>query len=186
MGQRESDLVQSIADTMWRLKRIPCLENAIFAQGHMEFAEAFNHHDASLRAGMIEVQTFMKYEKQLRNLQLQESRLARRREKEMAELRQLQQERRCKERRERKRSKPRPGSTWRRRKPINPLIPSRMGSFFQPPKSSSTSPLFVPEICPVPVSKGAPNKPRKVTRNDYCWLAQSRRPCSASSAIASA
>jgi hypothetical protein len=83
---------------MWRLKRIPCLENAIFAQGHMEFAEAFNRHDASLRAGMIEVQTFIKYEKQLRNLQLQESRLARRREKEIAELRQLQQERRSKER----------------------------------------------------------------------------------------
>jgi hypothetical protein len=83
---------------MWRLKRIPCLENAIFAQGHMEFAEAFNRHDAPLRAGMIEVQTFIKYEKQLRNLQLQESRLARRREKEIAELRQLQQERRSKER----------------------------------------------------------------------------------------
>ncbi len=98
VGQRESDLVQSIADTMWRLKRIPCLENAIFAQGHMEFAEAFNQHDAPLRAGMIEVQTFIKYERQLRNLQLQESRLARRREKEIAELRQLQQERRSKER----------------------------------------------------------------------------------------
>ncbi len=98
VGQRESDLVQSIADTMWRLKRIPCLENAIFAQGHMEFAEAFNQHDAPLRGGMIEVQTFIKYERQLRNLQLQESRLARRREKEIAELRQLQQERRCKER----------------------------------------------------------------------------------------
>ncbi len=94
LGARECDLVQSIADTAWRLKRIPCLETAIFAQGHIEFGEAFNHHDPSLRASMIEVQTFFKYEKQLRNLQLQESRLARRREKELAELRQLQQERR--------------------------------------------------------------------------------------------
>ena len=42
---------------------------------------------------MIEVQTFVKYEKQLRHLQLQESRLVRRREKELAELRQLQQAR---------------------------------------------------------------------------------------------
>jgi len=37
------------------------------------------------------------YEKQFKNLQLQESRLARRREREMAELRQLQQERKSKE-----------------------------------------------------------------------------------------
>ncbi len=97
VGQPETDLVQSIADTIWRLKRIPSLEAALFAQGHIEFAEAFNQHDPSLRAGMIEVQTFIKYEKQLRNLQLQESRLVRRREKETAELRQLQQERERKE-----------------------------------------------------------------------------------------
>ncbi len=103
VGQRESDLVQSIADTIWRLKRIPSLEAALFAQGHIEFAEAFNQHQPALRAGMIEVQTFIKYEKQLRNLQLQESRLVRRREKEIAELRQLQQERERKEQeRERK------------------------------------------------------------------------------------
>jgi len=98
LGARECDLVQSIADTTWRLKRIPCLESAIFAQGHIEFAESFNQHDPSLRASMIDVQTFMKYEKQLRNLQLQESRLVRRREKELAELRQIQQERKAWER----------------------------------------------------------------------------------------
>ncbi len=96
-GARECDLVQSIADSAWRLKRIPCLETALFAQGHIEFAEAFNDHDPALRAGMIELQTYLKYEKQLRNLHLQESRLARRREKEIAELRQLQQERRAAE-----------------------------------------------------------------------------------------
>jgi len=93
IGARECDLVQSIADSAWRLKRIPGLETAIFAQGHIEFAEAFNHHDPALRPSMIELQTFLKYEKQLRNLQLQESRLARRRQKELAELRQLQHER---------------------------------------------------------------------------------------------
>ena len=97
VGQRESDLVQSIADTAWRLRRIPALEAAIFSRGHVEFAESFNEHDASLRSGMIELQTFLKYEKQLRNLQLQEARLARRRERETAELRSLQQERKTKE-----------------------------------------------------------------------------------------
>ncbi len=93
MGQRECDLAQSIADTAWRLKRIPGLVMAIFARGHVEFAGSFQQHDPSLRPGMIELETFIVYEKQLRNLQLQEARLSRRREKETAELRQLQQER---------------------------------------------------------------------------------------------
>ena len=42
---------------------------------------------------MIELQTFLTYEKQLRNLQLQEARLHRRREKDVAALHKLQQER---------------------------------------------------------------------------------------------
>src|SRR5690242_15437578 len=46
---------QSIADTIWRLHRIPALEAAIFARGHVEFAEAFNDHDPSLRSSMIEL-----------------------------------------------------------------------------------------------------------------------------------
>ncbi len=97
MGQMECDLVLSIAEITWRLKRIPALEMAIFANGHLEFADSFDEHDPSLRPGMIELQTFMTYEKQLRNLQLQEARLARRREKEMAELRKLQSERKAKQ-----------------------------------------------------------------------------------------
>jgi hypothetical protein len=93
VGQCERDLVQSIADTVWRLQRIPGLEMAIYAQGHLRFAEELSDYDEALRPGLIELQTFLAYEKQLRNLQLQESRLVRRREKELAELRQLQQQR---------------------------------------------------------------------------------------------
>ena len=93
LGQRECDLAQSIADIAWRLKRIPGLIMAIFARGRIEFADSFQQHDASLRPGLIEIETSLAYEKQLRNLQLQEGRLARRREKETAELRRLQQER---------------------------------------------------------------------------------------------
>ncbi len=97
VGARERDLVQSIADTLWRLRRIPALEFAIYAQGRVEFAGDFNEHDFELRPSLIDLKTFMTYEKQLRNLQLQEARLSRRREKETAELRQLQQERQQKE-----------------------------------------------------------------------------------------
>jgi hypothetical protein len=97
VGVRECDLVQSIADSAWRLQRIPCLENAIFALGHIEFTDSFNDHAPDLRISMIELHTFLKYEKQLRNLQIQEARLASRRRKDLAELCQLQQQRRTAE-----------------------------------------------------------------------------------------
>lgn len=90
---RESALVKSLADTAWRLDRIPGLEFAIFARGRIEFAEQFKDHDPDLRSPLLELEIFLAYEKQLRNLQIQEARLHRRREKDMAELRGLQDQR---------------------------------------------------------------------------------------------
>ena len=101
-GLRERELVQSLADTSWRLKRIPGLELALYARGRAEFAETFQHGDPALIAGKIELETYLKYEKQLKNLQLQEARLTRRYEKESAELRSLQKERRANEQNARK------------------------------------------------------------------------------------
>ncbi len=49
------------------------------------------------RSGMLDIQVMLRYEKQFRNLELQEARLARRRDKETAELRRLQQERKANE-----------------------------------------------------------------------------------------
>jgi len=94
VGLEESQLVQSLADISWRLRRIPALEMAIYAQGRIEFADQFeDQEDPAVRRSLIELHTHLAYEKQLRNLQLQEARLVRRREKETAELRRLQQER---------------------------------------------------------------------------------------------
>ncbi len=93
VGLRESELVQSLADTQWRLARIPGLEMALYTRGRCEFADRFEDQAPELRTSMIELETHLKYEKQLRNLQLQESRLARRFEKEKAELRELQKQR---------------------------------------------------------------------------------------------
>ena len=93
VGVQECELVQSIADTFWRLRRIPIIETAIFAKGRIEFAELFSEQDLAARPRLIDAHTFITYEKQIRNLQLQEARLARRREKEIAELRRLQNER---------------------------------------------------------------------------------------------
>jgi hypothetical protein len=93
MTPYECELVQSIADTNWRLQRIPTLEMAIYAQGRIQFAGQFDDREPALRPGIIELQTLLAYEKQLRNLHTQEARLHRRREKDLAELRQMQQER---------------------------------------------------------------------------------------------
>jgi hypothetical protein len=93
VGLRECELVQSITDTWWRLRRIPALEMALFAKGRIEFADLFEEHELAARPLLIDAHTFLTYEKQIRNLQLQEARLARRREKETAELRALQQDR---------------------------------------------------------------------------------------------
>jgi hypothetical protein len=90
---REKALVQSIADAEWRVQRIPALEHGIYAQGRLEFAPLYATEDASLRASRIQTKTLLTYEKQLRNLQLQESRIRKHHDKDLAELKELQAER---------------------------------------------------------------------------------------------
>ncbi len=94
VGLRERELVQSLADIQWRLQRIPGLEMAIYARGRDEFAAQFEELDPAVLSARIDLETFLQYQKPLRNLQIQEGRLQRQREKDMAELRELQQERR--------------------------------------------------------------------------------------------
>lgn len=89
----EVSLVQALADTDWRLQRIPHLILALYTKGSEEFAETFDHLPEAERIVRIELETSLKYEKQLRNLHLQESRLHRRHEKDVAELRTVQRER---------------------------------------------------------------------------------------------
>jgi len=98
VGRREADLVQSIVDALWRLRRIPALEMAIYTRARcIDFVDAFQEFDPPVRAGMIEVQAALKYEKELKNLHLQEARLRRRYEKTLAELREIRQDRRQKQ-----------------------------------------------------------------------------------------
>jgi hypothetical protein len=89
----EKLLVQSIADTEWRAARIPSLEAGIYALGRLEFASLVEHDDPAVRPALADAKTFLVYQRQLNNLTLQENRLRRQREKDIAELRQLQAER---------------------------------------------------------------------------------------------
>lgn len=92
-GDDERNLVQSLADTEWRLLRIPALEFGIYAVGRIEFADLFPQEDAPVRNQLIEAKVFLAYQRQLNNLSIQESRLRRQREKDAAALCQLQEKR---------------------------------------------------------------------------------------------
>ena len=96
-GDEEQNLVQSLADTEWRLLRIPALEYGIYAVGRLEFAADFPSEDPAVRTHLIEAKIFLAYQRQLNNLSIQESRLRRQREKDAAALHELQQKRKQKE-----------------------------------------------------------------------------------------
>jgi hypothetical protein len=93
VGDQELALVQSLADTEWRLSRIPSLEMGIFALGRMEFADLFPDYDEGSRKILIEAKTFLAYQRQFANLSIQEGRLRRQAEKDLAVLQALQQPR---------------------------------------------------------------------------------------------
>ena len=89
----ERNLVQALADTEWRLARIPSLEAGIYALGRLEFAELFPQEPEPVRKQLIEAKIFLAYGRQLNNLSIQENRLRRQREKDLAALKQLQDDR---------------------------------------------------------------------------------------------
>src|SRR5437764_616060 len=93
LGDEECNLVQSLADTEWRLLRIPALEMGIYAVGRLEFAELFTNEEESVRKHLIEAKIFLTYQRQLNNVSIQEGRLRRQREKDTAALCQLQENR---------------------------------------------------------------------------------------------
>jgi hypothetical protein len=88
-GLRERELVQSLAETRWRLNRSFALEAALFSQ------VAADVEEGAPVPGHLE--NLLKYEKTLKNLHLQEARPHRRFDKDLAELRELQQTRKREE-----------------------------------------------------------------------------------------
>jgi hypothetical protein len=92
-GDQELALVQSLADTHWRIARIPSLEMGIYALGRLEFAELFPEYDEGSRKILIDAKVFLAYQRQLVNLGIQEGRLRRQAEKDLAALQALQEPR---------------------------------------------------------------------------------------------
>ncbi len=86
VGEKETALVQTLADTEWRIARVPALEYGIYALARIEFADKFNDQPAELRPGLIQSFTYLAYHRQLNNLSIQESRLNRQLDKITKEL----------------------------------------------------------------------------------------------------
>ncbi len=76
-GQSETELVQRLADTEWRLNRLMRVEMGFYARGHVEFANLFAEQDPEIQSLLIEQQILCAYSRQLKDLALQESRLRR-------------------------------------------------------------------------------------------------------------
>jgi len=93
VGQLECELVQIIVDCHWRLRRIQELEYALYAHGEEQFADAFADCPEQDRRSKIILQTHLAYQKELRNLHIQESRIDRKRKKALDEFHQLQAQR---------------------------------------------------------------------------------------------
>ena len=90
----ESHLVQTIADTEWRLLRVPTIEAGYYALGRHELAAECTHEsDPQVRAAMLEALIARTYKKDFNNLALQERRLRHQLAALVAELTQLQDDR---------------------------------------------------------------------------------------------
>jgi hypothetical protein len=68
VGEHECVLVQAPADTWWRLQPIPMLEAALYSKGRTEFTDC--------APNLVELETYLAYERHFRNLALQERRLS--------------------------------------------------------------------------------------------------------------
>ncbi len=94
VGDRETELVQSLADTQWRLNRIPILEAGIYAARRIEHGDMFlDEADENVRALLLQTYIWETNRRVFNNLSLQESRLRRHYAHDLAELKALQQQR---------------------------------------------------------------------------------------------
>ena len=94
VGALELDLAQAIAEDRWRLNRARALENSIFALGQGEYLREYSGHPETV-AAFAQGRTWMTHAHELHLLTTYENRIRRSVEKNTAELRALQAERKA-------------------------------------------------------------------------------------------
>ncbi len=90
-GYDETELVHRLAETRWRLTRCSALETNLFALGQVEFAALYEAEAEEVRPALIQAHTFRAYQKEFRNLGIQEGRLQRLCDRTLKELREVQE-----------------------------------------------------------------------------------------------
>jgi hypothetical protein len=157
VGPEEIALVQSIVDVRWRLDRFPGLESALLDLGRQTMLE-IEPKLAGNPGPAFEMQIRSHLEQKFRNLELQENRLVRRRERETKELRELQATRKAAEQ---DNAKAKSAEAAAKSKPNAASAPTSIGFLFSPSQladylasltSEARENLLLQMITPAPIA----------------------------------
>ena len=96
-GALEEQLVQSIADTTWRLNRVAALETNLLTLGIHEQADHIDTAHPEAHAALAMAASVREQARAISNLSMHEHRLSRQFERTLNQLREIQAERRAKE-----------------------------------------------------------------------------------------
>ena len=97
VGMVERQLVQSLADTSWRLNRIPALESNLLALGFDEHSNSITTEHPEAHAALVTIEAVRDETPALTAISQHGARLSRQFEKTLNQLRELQKERRATE-----------------------------------------------------------------------------------------
>ncbi|MGA8026817.1 MAG: hypothetical protein WB992_06695 [Bryobacteraceae bacterium] len=158
LTDEERNLAQSLADTEWRLLRIPALEFGIYALGRLEFAELFPNEDPTVRNQLIEAKVLLVYQRPLSNLSLQETRLRHQREKDAHVLSELQKLRKCETRKRLNEAARQYIAAVNDGPRTTSTTPPRLGSNFHSHKSKAVPPKSTPISSPNTRTRTKPPK----------------------------
>jgi hypothetical protein len=135
VGALEFQLSQSLADDAWRLNRAKALENNLLTMSLNRKIEPIEVEHPEVRDALAVAEALREQTKALATLSMHQNRIARAFDRTLAQLRQIQAERRERERQDLAEAAA-PIKTMSE-KPKHPSFRLSMASFFHSPKSSS-------------------------------------------------
>ena len=96
----ETQLVQSLIDTSWRMNRAAAVETNLFSLGIIEMEDRLRANHPEAEAALAMALAFREHMRAFANISINSQRLARQFERTLAQLRQIQAERRAAEERQ--------------------------------------------------------------------------------------
>jgi hypothetical protein len=141
-GANETQLVQSLLDTAWQVNRAAAIAINLLTLGLTEMEDRIRANHPEAETGLVLALAYREHDRAYVNIVIQRQRLSRQYERTLAQLRQIQAERRANEQRQLDQAAKilkmhNDESLPDQPAPYNPAhtIPRMMGSFFQLPKS---------------------------------------------------